>query len=283
MYNKLKIGEKIKRYRTRLGMTQRELCGDRITRNMLSLIENGSALPSLDTVCYLTERLGITPAHLFSEEDDDFIHAKQKQIKEIKRLYSAKKYSECIDMIDALGGKDDELNYIAAHSLLKLGKQKVKNGELTSGQDLLIRALKVSEETVYDTSAVRAEAPLYIAVAMNIHSPLLEFDQERYYRLHKSVFDYDFFKYVTMDPEYEFENPSYKKHLSAKLLLKRYAYSEAIVLLTELEDTKDRDYDAYMLFGVYTDLENAYRQIGDFENAYRYSAKRMSLINGFKS
>ena len=42
-----KIGEKIKALRISKRMTQSELAGDQITRNMLSLIENGSALPSL--------------------------------------------------------------------------------------------------------------------------------------------------------------------------------------------------------------------------------------------
>ena len=33
-----KLGERIRELRMRLGITQRELAGDRITRNMLSLI-----------------------------------------------------------------------------------------------------------------------------------------------------------------------------------------------------------------------------------------------------
>ncbi len=283
MHRKFKIGEKIKRHRTMLGMTQKELCGDRMTRNMLSLIESGSATPSLDTVCYLAERLGITPAYLFSEDDDNFVYVKQRQIKEIKQLYTRGQYDECLEMIDAVGGTDDELNYIAAHALLRLGKKKIKNGALASGYDALKKALAKAQDTVYDTRIVSAEAPLYLAVATNIQAPLLEFDSDEYENAYADMCDYDFFKYIMMDSEYPFKNASYKKHLSAKLLLKRYAYTDAIALLTELEKTKENDYDAYMLFGVYTDLETAYRQLGDFENAYRYSAKRMSLINGFKS
>ena len=45
----MNIGEKIKELRMRRRMTQADLAGDTVSRNMVSLIENGSALPSLQT------------------------------------------------------------------------------------------------------------------------------------------------------------------------------------------------------------------------------------------
>lgn len=54
----MELGEKIRAARLEQGLSQRQLCGDRITRNMLSQIENGSARPSMDTLAYLAERLG---------------------------------------------------------------------------------------------------------------------------------------------------------------------------------------------------------------------------------
>ena len=70
-------------------------------------------------------------------------------------------------------------------------------------------------------------------------------------------------------------------HLTAKALIKKYKFYEAIELLTQIEDAKNKFYNAPMLFGVYTDLELAYKQLGDFEKAYRYSTKRISLLNAF--
>ena len=46
----MELGEKIRQARLDAGMSQRQLCGDEITRNMLSLIENGSAKPSMKTL-----------------------------------------------------------------------------------------------------------------------------------------------------------------------------------------------------------------------------------------
>lgn len=62
------IGEKIRLARTEQGLSQRQLCADQITRNMLSLIENGSARPSMDTLSYLAQRLG-KPISYFLNED----------------------------------------------------------------------------------------------------------------------------------------------------------------------------------------------------------------------
>ena len=44
----MELGEKIRRRRAELGMTQSALCGETVTRNMLSQIESGKAGVSLD-------------------------------------------------------------------------------------------------------------------------------------------------------------------------------------------------------------------------------------------
>lgn len=54
---KMELGEKIRRSRLDAGLSQRQLAGEEITRNMLSLIENGTAKPSVKTLRYLADRL----------------------------------------------------------------------------------------------------------------------------------------------------------------------------------------------------------------------------------
>ena len=51
----MNLGEKLRLARVEAGLSQRELCGDRITRNMLSQIENGLASPSVATLQYLAQ------------------------------------------------------------------------------------------------------------------------------------------------------------------------------------------------------------------------------------
>jgi len=64
----MELGEKLLRARQAAGLSQRQLCGDRITRNMLSQIEHGTAAPSMDTLRYLAQRLE-KPLSYFLDED----------------------------------------------------------------------------------------------------------------------------------------------------------------------------------------------------------------------
>ena len=61
------LGTKLRQARLEKGLSQKALCGDAITRNMLSQIENGSANPSMATLRYLASRLEL-PLSYFLEE-----------------------------------------------------------------------------------------------------------------------------------------------------------------------------------------------------------------------
>lgn len=64
----MELGKRLKAARLEAGLSQRQLCGEVITRNMLSQIENGAARPSMDTLLYLADRLG-KPVAYFLDED----------------------------------------------------------------------------------------------------------------------------------------------------------------------------------------------------------------------
>ena len=67
------IGTKIKELRTAKCMTQSQLAGDYMTRNMLSRIENGAVKPSLSTTVYISERLKVPVGYILTEVDDELI------------------------------------------------------------------------------------------------------------------------------------------------------------------------------------------------------------------
>ena len=62
------LGRRLKEARLARRMTQSEVVGDFITRNMLSQIESGSAMPSVKTLEYLSKRLEI-PFQLLREDE----------------------------------------------------------------------------------------------------------------------------------------------------------------------------------------------------------------------
>lgn len=66
----MELGQTLKAARLAAGLSQRQLCGDRLTRNMLSRIENGSARPSMATLEYLAGRLGLPMSHFWQASTD---------------------------------------------------------------------------------------------------------------------------------------------------------------------------------------------------------------------
>lgn len=65
----LSLGEKIKRRRKDLGMTLKDLAGDRITPGQISLVESSKSNPSMDLLEYLANELGTSIEYLMESED----------------------------------------------------------------------------------------------------------------------------------------------------------------------------------------------------------------------
>ena len=87
----MELGEKLRLARLEAGLSQRALCGDEITRNMLSRIENGAARPSMKTLRFLAARLG-KPVSYFLEEDT-VCSPNQKSMTTARRLFDGKDYA----------------------------------------------------------------------------------------------------------------------------------------------------------------------------------------------
>ena len=277
------LGEKIKKARREKKMTQEELCHGKITRNMLSAIECNKASPSLETIKYIATRLSLPVSYLLSDDDNLFMYAKQAEMRYIKGAYKAKNYTACIEHIRKLPDTDDELEFLLASSYFELGKALLLRGSVASAGKNLMLAKEHSEKTVYDTEKIKNLLPLYTALATNIQAPLLELDVENYQKNLDEVFDVEFFKYVLHDAEYSYTNDVFMRHIKAKRFIRERRYQDAISILREIVENKAHTYNAYVVFGVYADLETCYKQLMDFENAYRYSSKRLSMLEGFKS
>ena len=92
-----------------------------------------------------------------------------------------------------------------------------------------------------------------------------------------------FFKYFIQDSTFNYNNVDYREHLAAKDMIKQRKYDLALKYLTAIEERRgENTYNAYLIFGVYTDLEICYKQLAKYEMAYRYACKRLSLLEAFK-
>ena len=278
------LGEKIKNARRSKKMTQQELCRDHLTRNMLSAIECGKASPSLSTLEYIASRLSIPTSYLVSDDDDLFFYEKKQAMKSITAAYKEKRYRDVIKLAEALSSLDNELAFILAQSHFALARKSVLSGALITAKDHITAAEEYCKQTVYETATIEHLILMYRALAQNIQSPLLEFDIKAFESGIDPDYEYEFYRYILSDSSFQYKNPTFSKHIRAKELIKNRKYHEALRLLEEIIDEKNPEtYNCYAMFGVYTDMEYCSKQLANFEAAYKYASKRLSMIEGFKA
>ncbi len=130
------LGEKLKQARVEAGLSQRQLCGEEITRNMLSQIENGAAQPSMKTLHYLAARLG-RPMSYFLEDEDPMAG--------VRNAYRRGDFDAVLDA--APGGDEGVLLQIL--STLELARAALDAGKRPYAMTLLERAEFLEAGTVY--------------------------------------------------------------------------------------------------------------------------------------
>ena len=110
------LGEKLKAARLQAGLSQRQLCGDMITRNMLSQIENGSATPSMATLQYLAGQLGKSVSYFLQEDAVDSPNPALMQ--QAREAYGKRQYAQVLQLLQHYQGPDplfdQEQKYLAA-------------------------------------------------------------------------------------------------------------------------------------------------------------------------
>lgn len=123
----MNLGEKIRQARLEAGLSQRQLCSDVITRNMLSQIENGSANPSMATLRYLAGQLGKSVSYFLQE--DAILSPNPELLQAARKAYGERKYAAVLDMADKYQGPDPlfdpEWQYLCALCALAQAEQLV--------------------------------------------------------------------------------------------------------------------------------------------------------------
>ena len=285
----MNIGEKIKKLRTAKLMTQSDLAGNEITRNMLSRIENGSANPSLETVCYLAERLHVSPGFLLAEEKDERLYVRQGEVDAMKAAMRAGNYGIARDICEhSEHADDDEYLLILSECELALAKEAFERGGLRECAELLDHAVEVGEESMYRTEHITAAAAVYFRY-MQRFSPTLcsGFLDEESVNLYPALSD-GFCRYAMSLCEGEegeavtfaapdSEGTPLSLHLTAREKMRGERYEEAGILLQSIlggEDPIPRP----VLYDVFCDLEICCRECEDFKGAYEYANHKPILL-----
>lgn len=292
----MEIGEKIKSIRVSKRMTQSQLAGDQITRNMLSLIENGSALPSLQTVVYLAERLEVPVGLLLAKENEEQIYLKVSRLPRIKNAFSKGEYRLCVDMCLGLlemsaESPDDELWLILAESHFRIAVEEFNVGRLHAACRELDEACECSRRTLYGCEHIRCSSAKYFEYMRRLSPTLVsESDNDTYSGNALSIDAFG--KYFAVKEELDRDNISvaeqyiasasceekgYVDHIKACVEIRRGKYSDAKKILEGLLGSDALTCRA-ITHGIFSDLEQCCRELGDYKSAYEYSVGKVELL-----
>lgn len=287
----MNIGEKIKELRVAKLMTQSELAGDHITRNMLSCIENGTAHPSLSTILYIAGRLNVPAGFLLAEEGDEIVYRKMNSLANIKRAYEAGDVWGCRSLcLSGCPDPDDEICMLLADCDLGIAIEEFWQGKLRSACRFFDEALEYAEKTLYHTEHIEAQARIFFRymrrISATLYSDVLDEEKELYIQA-KTDFSRYLLALEALDEgrdadaatflEVAEDDSFFAKHIRICLWMENRKFAEAKELLLDMLKSEE-PLNEISLYTVLCELEICCRETDDFKGAYNYANDKVQLL-----
>ena len=263
----MELGEKLRNARLEAGLSQRQLCGDVITRNMLSQIENGSARPSMPTLQVLASRLGKSVGYFLEEET---VSENQTLISHARRAYREGKCDEAKLVLQSYSHPDEtfdlEYRFLMAKTTLHAARKAIDQGKTVYARQLL-EELEIGE----DFGELERERILLMGKLLDtglgqLCRRLEPLDEELHLRARAALEERLWDRGLSLlDAMANWEKPE-TSLLRGKLLMGKEDYESASQCLVLAEsDFPDQTIPL---------LEQCYRELGDFKQAYAYACKQ---------
>lgn len=263
----MELGEKLRQARMEAGLSQRQLCGEEITRNMLSLIENGAAKPSMKTLQYLASKLGKSVSYFL--EETAVLSPNQALMAEVRELFDTGNYPEADKMLasyrspDPVYDREKEILWVLIR--LELAREAIR-------QDRYLYAREILTQTPVDTTylseeLLRKKLLLLGSVAETTVSDQLPcIDEELMLRARDAFGRRDFLKASHLLESMEQQNSPRWHLLRGSVALELKQWDVAADYLRNAEDALPRETCPL--------LEICYRELGDFRKAYEYACRQ---------
>ncbi len=148
----MELGQRLKEARLAAGLSQRQLCGDIITRNMLSQIENGSARPSMDTLRYFAAQLGKPVSYFLDEALPE--PPNQALMQKLRQTHGLPVLELLAQYVSPDPIFDPERYLLEALTCIDLARQALAEQKVVYAQTLLAQALQAGQKTPYYTQDI---------------------------------------------------------------------------------------------------------------------------------
>ena len=291
----MNIGERIRELRISKLMTQADLAGDRITRNMLSCIENGSANPSLSTIVYIAGRLGVPAGFLLADQGDEMAYRKMSNLSNIKKAYTTGDVQSCRSLcLSGCPEPDDEISLLLANCDTGIAVEEFWSGKLRSSCRFFDEALNYAEKTIYSTDAIEAEIRVYFRymerISHTLYSDVLDEEKVLTVKSNSAVAQYLDALYALDQGDASLaeriisaaaeaaENSFFKAHLQICLLINEKDFKHAQKALLQLLQDGNAPLNKIELLTVLEALELCCRENEDYKNAYRFASEKVELL-----
>lgn len=155
----MELGQRLHQARLEAGLSQRQLCEGIVTRNMLSQIENGSARPSMGTLQQLATRLGKSVGYFI--EAEAVTSPNQTVMEQSRRAYSTGQYRQVLSCLESYRSPDPvfdwERDLLDALSRISLAREVLLAGKTEYALSLLEQAAQSGEKTPYYIPAMERQ------------------------------------------------------------------------------------------------------------------------------
>lgn len=266
------LGEKLLAARLEAGLSQRQLCADVITRNMLSQIEHGTARPSMATLQYLAGRLGKSVSYFL--EDAPVLSPNQQLMTQARRAWQEGNYAETRLVLEGFQSPDPvfqwERGFLIAMSALAAAEQALREGKHIYARELLKEALDAGQDFPgIQRQCLLLQGQLPGEELTELCRALPALDEELLLRAEAALCEKNWQRALNLLNAMEKACP--RQHLlRGRALLEQGQYAEAAASLHLAEDSHPE--------AVYPALEQCYRELEDYKNAYRYAAAQMRKL-----
>ena len=267
----MELGQILRQARLDAGMSQRELCGEKISRNMLSQIENGTARPSMETLSYLAEKLG-KPVSFFLDEPAP-TSPNQAIIDQARAAFTQGNYGLTLSILTQYQNDDPvfdwEYHLLEAQSCLELATKAIQKGHTAHASQLLERAAIAGEQTPYYNDATRRQRLLLLCQVSRDNTPLPPDDDALLVRASIAISEGDANRALQYLDAAEKKDAIEWQYLRGKAYMEIDKFAEALPCLKAAEESRPKECTIM--------LEQCYRELGDFKGAYFYSCKRKTM------
>lgn len=285
------LGQKIRQTRLARGLTQKELAGEQITRNMLSQIEHDAAQPSMRTLDYLAAALNVDAGWLLSGAPDG---GAADTLARARALLREEQWQACLELLrEGAAQAGDEALLILSRAAMRLAWAHLAREDYDGALALCGEALEYDARGLYTDAALRcAGLELRTRAALAQRQDAGE-QAERYRRQHLQqqaearyhlvMARYHLAQEHVQAAEKEIwsigELPEAQQMeyllLRGRIALRKEQFENALLYLQQAEQSGDTP--RYLLRELYESLEQCCKEREDFKGAYEYATRLRAL------